>query len=366
MNCLILAPQRLGIREVALRVGSEWEEMGHDVDYNLPDGTAAKLGPVTVGVPGIAWWWRSQFNELAADPTAYDLIWTHQPLSPTLPTRNSDLWNRMIVTFHTTEHAKYRLTKEGVYPRRLMPYHWVTKQLERWFYDQLADPDIDGPRYTVVSSQLKEEVAAFGIKDATTIPNGVFTPKMNAYKPIREEYSIPNDSTLVFNIGGLNHQKRPVLFAKTMTEVCRDRDIYCVIAGDGPLREAVEEQASDRVRVIGYVSNEEKWRWFADADLFASLSAYEGLPVATLEALSFGLPVILSDIPAHRAVIDEYKATGACVSPSPSTVSKAVKKFSGEGAEVTLPSWRESAQKYIEYFKYWTKTGTSRFDMDYV
>ena len=33
MKILVLAPQRLGIREVAKRVGSEWEAMGHDVEY---------------------------------------------------------------------------------------------------------------------------------------------------------------------------------------------------------------------------------------------------------------------------------------------------------------------------------------------
>jgi glycosyltransferase involved in cell wall biosynthesis len=358
MKSLILAPQRLGIREVALRVGAEWEAMGHDVDYNLPDGAAAKVGPVTVGIPGIARWWQRRFIELAQDPTEYDLIWTHQPLSPTLPTGNSELWNRLIVTFHTTEHAKYRLAKEGVYPRRLMPYHWVTKQLERYFYQRLAVLDADGPEYTVVSSQLEDEVSAFGVRDTTTIPNGVFTPKKNDYKPIRDEYDIPEDSTLVFNIGGLNHQKRPVLFAKTMSTVCAEHDLYCVIAGDGPLREEVEKQASDRVQVTGYVSDEEKWRWFADADVFATLSAYEGLPVATLEALSFGLPVILSDIPAHRAVINEYDATGACVSPDPSAVTKAIKRFAGQGAEVALPSWRESAEKYIELIQRGVETGT--------
>jgi hypothetical protein len=65
MECLVLAPQRYGIREVATRIGREWEDMGHTVDYDLPDGTPARIGPVTVGVPGIALWWREKFNELA-------------------------------------------------------------------------------------------------------------------------------------------------------------------------------------------------------------------------------------------------------------------------------------------------------------
>jgi glycosyltransferase involved in cell wall biosynthesis len=359
MNCLILAPQRLGIREVALRVGEEWEAMGYDVAYDLPDGAAARVGPVTVGVPGIAWWWQKRFAELARDPTEYDVIWTHQPLSPTLPSRHSALWDRVLVTFHTTEHAKYRLAKEGVYPRTLVPYHWVTKQLERRFYGQLADLDAEGPQYTVVSSQLKDKVAAFGIEEATTTPNGVFTPDEKGFEPIREEYGIPDSVMLVFNIGGLNHQKRPVEFAETMAEVCSgSEDVYCVIAGDGPLREDVEQHTSENVRVTGYISDEEKWRWFADTDVFASLSAYEGLPVATLEALSFGLPVVLSDIPAHRAVIDEYDATGRCVAVDSEAVAATIKEFAGRQAEVALPSWQESAADYISLFENETKPET--------
>ena len=155
MRCLVLAPQRYGIREVAKRVGQEWESMGHNVEYDLPDGAAARIGPVTVGIPGIAAWWRKQFKHLARHPEKYDLIWTHQPLSPTLPSRNSALWDRVVVTFHTTEHAKYRLAKDGVYPRTRQPYHWVTRWLERSFYRRLSELEAAGPQYTVVASQLQ-------------------------------------------------------------------------------------------------------------------------------------------------------------------------------------------------------------------
>ena len=99
------------------------------------------------------------------------------------------------------------------------------------------------------------------------------------------------------------------------------------------------------MRVLGYVSDDEKWRWFADADVFASLSAYEGLPVATLEALSFGCPVVLSDIPAHRAVIEEYDATGQCVTPA--DAGAAIEAVVGRSVDVELPSWRESAEVYL-------------------
>lgn len=349
MKCLVLAPQRYGIREVAQRVGQEWEAMGHDVEYELPNGAAARIGSVTVGIPGIAVWWRKQFKELAQRPDEYDLIWTHQPLSPTVPSRDSDLWDRVVVTFHTTEHAKYQLASEGVYPRTRQPYHLLTRSLEGWFYRRLSKLDRSGPQYTIVSAQLQSETAAFGITNPTCIPNGVFIPNDRDFAPIREEYGIPLDATLVFNIGSLSAQKRPVLFAETMAAVCAEReDLYCVMAGKGSLEDAVESHTSEKLRAIGYVSDEEKWRWFTDSDLFVSLSAYEGLPIASLEALSFGLPVVLSDIAAHRTLVSEYEATGKCVSADRHAIAAAIERVEDKTANVSLPEWDEIAAEYLE------------------
>jgi len=351
MNCLVLAPQRLGIREVALRVGEEWEAMGHDVEYDLPDGAAARIGPVTVGIPGIAQWWRKRFKELAKDPTKYDLIWTHQPLSPTLPSTDPALWNRVVVTFHTTEHAEYRLARDGVYPRTRVPYLWVTRQLERWFYGRLSNLDAVGPRYTVVSSQLRDEIAAFGIEEAEHIPNGVFTPDDRDVEPIREAYGIPADATLVSNIGSHTAQKRPVVFARLLREAIEDdEELYCVMVGDGPRYEDVRAVASDceRLQTPGYVGDSEKWRLFASADVFASLSAYEGMPIATVEALSYGVPVVLSDIPAHRNVIEQYGATGTVVPDDPPAIRAAIERYRGQSAAVSLPNWHEIATSYLE------------------
>ena len=348
MNCLILTPNRYGIREVAKQVGAEWEAMGHTVDYDLPDGEPARVAGVTVGVPGIALWWYRTLRRVAQTGDHYDLVWTHQPLAPLLPTREPSFWKRVIITFHTTERAEYELAREGVYPTTRRPYLWITKMLEASFYRRLERLDESGPSYTVVAPHLREEISEFGVGSAKYIPNGIFAPDPNSFASIRAEHRIPDDATLIVSIGSLTPQKRPVCFARTLHEVTEDStDVYCVIVGDGPLREAVEEYTTDRVIAVGYVPEEEKWRWLAGADVFASLSAYEGMPVATMEALSFGLPVILSDIGAHRHVVENLGATGALVRPVAASVCAAIQELQEERTEASMPTWREAAEAYV-------------------
>jgi hypothetical protein len=123
MNCLVVTPHRLGIREMAERVGKEWEAMGHDIEYILAKGAAARVGPVTIGVPGIAIWWYRTLKNIAAHRDDYDLIWTHQPVAPALPTTNKAFWNKVVATVHTTLGREYELVREDVYPTHLLPYY---------------------------------------------------------------------------------------------------------------------------------------------------------------------------------------------------------------------------------------------------
>lgn len=86
-----------------------------------------------------------------------------------------------------------------------------------------------------------------------------------------------------------------------------------VLIGDGPERGALEQQVanaglSDRVLFTGFVTDPE--RWFEGMDLFVLPSHHEGAPIALLDALAHGVPVIAS---AVGGIPDIIGASGGAV-----------------------------------------------------
>jgi glycosyltransferase involved in cell wall biosynthesis len=86
-------------------------------------------------------------------------------------------------------------------------------------------------------------------------------------------------------------------------------DVDVVFIGDGEelprlQREVARRRAHGRVRLAGLLEREDVYREIAGSDVFVSTSAGEGLPVAVLEAMACGTPVVLSDIAPHREIED--------------------------------------------------------------
>ncbi len=84
-------------------------------------------------------------------------------------------------------------------------------------------------------------------------------------------------------------------------------DADLVFVGDGELGPELADRASslglkDRIRFTGMVARDDVYRFTAGADVYLSTSRGEGLPIAVLEAMACGVPVILSDIPPHREI----------------------------------------------------------------
>lgn len=87
-----------------------------------------------------------------------------------------------------------------------------------------------------------------------------------------------------------------------------DTDYQLVLAGDADHETEYSEKlklmaaADSRVILTGYVTGEDLNQVFSHAGLFVMPSYHEGLPIALLEAMSYDLPVLVSDISANKEI----------------------------------------------------------------
>ena len=96
-----------------------------------------------------------------------------------------------------------------------------------------------------------------------------------------------------------------------LSRVAAETPFVALMCGDGPSRPRLERMAgelglADRVVFKGYV--DDLWGLMGRADAFVSLSRFEGCPNVVLEAMACGCPLVVSDIPAHRELLDERSA----------------------------------------------------------
>jgi glycosyltransferase involved in cell wall biosynthesis len=70
-------------------------------------------------------------------------------------------------------------------------------------------------------------------------------------------------------------------------------------------RLASEAQLADDVVMAGYQTGEALRQLYAHAGLFVLPSSHEGLPIVLLEALSYGLPALVSAIPSNMEVVSD-------------------------------------------------------------
>lgn len=110
----------------------------------------------------------------------------------------------------------------------------------------------------------------------------------------------------VVSIGRLGSQKDPARFAAVIASAQRTLPgLRAVWIGDGDpaLRSTLEEAG---VRVTGWVSTADVTRTLADADVYVHTAAWEGFPLAVLEAITVGVPVVARRIGAFAGMPDEW------------------------------------------------------------
>lgn len=161
------------------------------------------------------------------------------------------------------------------------------------------------PRAGLLTCQSHAEHAQVSRQGAKAmyLPNGIDT---NAFRPSDDRYRARADKKLLMVARLTNPQKRVSDVLKAMPRLGANWRL--TVAGVGPddafLRSlALGLGVSERVRFVGLLPRKEVARAYAECDVFVLPSAWEGKPLACLEAMACGCPVVVSDIPAFTDLV---------------------------------------------------------------
>lgn len=124
-------------------------------------------------------------------------------------------------------------------------------------------------------------------------------------REVRARYHIPQDAILLLSVGELSVRKNHRAVLEALAAMGR-RDVYYLICGQGALegwlaRHARQLGVGGNVRFAGYVGHIEDV--YRAADIFVFPSLQEGLPVALMEAMAAGLPILCSRIRGSRDLV---------------------------------------------------------------
>ncbi|MFA5270771.1 MAG: glycosyltransferase family 4 protein [Candidatus Omnitrophota bacterium] len=145
----------------------------------------------------------------------------------------------------------------------------------------------------------------YGRKDIAYIPNGVTLPQIEPGDEILKKYRLePN--RYVFTACRFVPEKGLHDLVEAYKRI-NNPELKLVIAGDADhetkYSRKLKKDAQDAgVVLTGFLSGKPLSELFSNAGLFVLPSYHEGMPIVLLEALSYGLPLLVSDIPPNREI----------------------------------------------------------------
>lgn len=205
-----------------------------------------------------------------------------------------------------------------------------------------------------VNSEIKEDLKnIWQVPDEkiTFIPNGVdtnfFRPDEGDLEKIKRKYGISTPYCLF--VGRLIIEKG----VEYLLEALKGTNLVCVIVGSGPRKYHLISLAKKlgiyrRIVFTDFVPLGDLVKLYAGAKFFVLPSIMEGLPLAVLEAMASGLPVVVSDLPGLRDIVTEAY-DGFFVPPANAEKLRERIEFLAENTSVCKKmgkNARETAKKY--------------------
>ena len=192
---------------------------------------------------------------------------------------------------------------------------WVLDKIfSGWFYPVMLDAEV-GVSQASVDRMVKHWGARWSKRQPVLIYNAIPLTPIQSDEIQRASRSEPK---VVGSVGRLSEQKGYRYLIDAVPEIIREiPQIEFWLIGDGELRSDLERQSKrlgvqDHVKLLG--KRNDVLDLLKQFDLFVLPSLWEGLPTVIMESISQGVPVLATDIPGTREMIEDGK-TGWLVEP---------------------------------------------------
>jgi glycosyltransferase involved in cell wall biosynthesis len=139
-----------------------------------------------------------------------------------------------------------------------------------------------------------------------TIPNGIHNPQKTQSTAILDAFDL-EPGHYALTVARIDEQKRQLDLIAAFARAARRPWKLAIVGGadySSEYARAVAQAARETADVVllGHQTGEALAELFTHAGVFVLPSSHEGQPIAVLEAMSYGCPTILSDIPPHREI----------------------------------------------------------------
>lgn len=291
-----------------------------------------------------------------------DLFHVHSPLAPTISTKRP-----IMLTVHTAIKADMAATTVNSLQTLLMKSQApVSYWLEEGLLANATAVNAVSPR---MASALRHRYTSTPDEIEVTW-NGVDTDFFATVPDLTPDSSpdSTSDSTrdprLVLTVGRLAPGKGVEDLLDAAKQVIKKiGPTRFVIAGDGPLRRALERRLAQNglgqhVELLGHVADRQQLAdLYRKAALFVTPSHYEGLPTVVLEAMACGCPVIATKVGGLPQVIESGQ-NGVLVPPKqPTQLADAICEFLP--AKVRLAKMGRLGRQTIEERYSWHAIGAN-------
>jgi glycosyltransferase involved in cell wall biosynthesis len=153
---------------------------------------------------------------------------------------------------------------------------------------------------------------------------------------VENQHKIENDPAdfILVSCSNVIPLKRVDLIVRALAQM-KETNITWVHFGDGPQLENVKDLAKEKLPMNikfdfkGRISNQEIIQWYNkyEPSLFINVSTSEGIPVSIMEAMSFGIPVIATNVGGNSEIVNSENGYLVEANISPADLAITIESF---------------------------------------